>query len=131
MVTKTQRTQRTPLANRSVLGVKGKDPNFIYRIVNDTGDRINSFQEAGWEIVTDKEVTIGDRRAGRASQDGSGVTVPVGQGVTGYLMRQSKDFYKEDQDYKEAQLKEQERSIKKEAAENDFYGKLKISTEAE
>ena len=128
MASKAQRTQRTPLVSRSVLGVKGKDPNFIYRIVNDTGDRINSFQEAGWEIVTDKDVTIGDRRCGRASADGSGVTVPVGQGVTGFLMRQSKEYYKEDQDYKESLLKEQERSIKKEASENNFYGKLKIST---
>lgn len=131
MVTKTQRTQRTPLANRSVLGVKGKDPNYVYRIVNDSGDRINSFQEAGWEVVSDKDVTIGDRRCGRATQDGSGVSVQVGGGITGYLMRQSKENFKEDQDYKESQIKELERSMNKDASDNDFYGKLKVSNGAD
>ena len=52
MATKAQRTQRTPLANRSVLGIKGKEPGYVYRIVNDTGDRVASFQEQGYEIIT-------------------------------------------------------------------------------
>lgn len=127
MATKAQRTQRTPLANRSVLGIKGKEPGYVYRIVNDTGDRIASFQEQGYEIVTDSSITIGDRRVGRASADGSPVQVAVGNGIDGYLMRIKEEYYKEDQAYKEQKLAELEQSMKKEANEIADYGRLKIS----
>ena len=106
MVAKAQRPQRTPLANRSVLGIKGKEPGYVYRIVNDTGDRIASFQEQGYEIVADSSITIGDRRVGRASADGSPVQVAVGNGIDGYLMRIKEEYYKEDQAYKEQKLAE-------------------------
>jgi len=126
MATKQERPKRTPLANRSVLGIKGKEPGYVYRIVNDTGDRIASFQEQGYEVVTDSSITIGDRRVGRASQDGSPVQVSVGQGIDGYLMRIKDEFYKEDQAYKEQQLRELEQSMKKDAALTSDYGKLDI-----
>ena len=129
MVVKTteKRVHRTPLANRSVLGIKGKEPGYVYRIVNDTGDRIASFQEQGYEIVTDSSITIGDRRVGRASADGSPVQVAVGNGIDGYLMRIKEEYYKEDQAYKEQKLAELEQSMKKEANEIADYGRLKIS----
>ena len=127
MVAKTQRVERTPLANRSVLGVRGKEPGYVYRIVNDVGDRVSTFQEQGYEIVTDKAVSIGDRRVGKATQDGSPVMIPVGGGVTGYLMRQKEEYYKEDQKFKESQITDLEKSMSKDAEKNDFYGKLKIS----
>jgi hypothetical protein len=127
MATKANRPQRTPLANRSVLGIKGKEPGYVYRIVNDTGDRISMFQERGYEIVTDNTIKIGDRRVGKASADGSPVQVSVGGGIDGYLMRIKDEYYKEDQDYKEQQLKELEQSMRKDAT-NGMYGKLDIST---
>jgi hypothetical protein len=126
MAIKETRPKRTPLANRSVLGIKGKEPGYVYRIVNDTGDRIASFQEQGYEIVTDSSITIGDRRVGRASQDGSPVQVSVGQGIDGFLMRTKDEYYKEDQLYKEQQLKELEQSMKKDATNTSDYGKLEI-----
>ena len=126
MAVKAQRPQRTPLANRSVLGIKGKEPGYVYRIVNDTGDRVASFQEQGYEIVTDSSITIGDRRVGRASQDGSPVQVSVGQGIDGFLMRIKDEYYKEDQAYKEQQLRELEQSMKKDATNTSDYGKLDI-----
>lgn len=126
MATKAQRPQRTPLANRSVLGIKGKEPGYVYRIVNDTGDRVASFQEQGYEIVTDSSITIGDRRVGRASQDGSPVQVAVGGGIDGFLMRIKEEYYQEDQAYKEQKLAELEQSMKKDATDNADYGSLKI-----
>ena len=126
MATKQERPKRTPLANRSVLGIKGKEPGYVYRIVNDTGDRVASFQEQGYEIVTDSSITIGDRRVGRASQDGSPVQVSVGGGVEGFLMRIKKEYHDEDQAYKEQQLRELEQSMKKDAANTSDYGKLDI-----
>ena len=124
---KAQRTQRTPLANRSVLGIKGKEPGYVYRIVNDTGDRVASFQEQGYEIVTDSSITIGDRRVGKASADGSPVQVAVGNGIDGYLMRIKEEYYKEDQAYKEQKLSELEQSMRKEAKDISDYGNLKIT----
>ena len=125
MAGKAQRTQRTPLANRSVLGIKGKEPGYVYRIVNDTGDRVASFQEQGYEIVTDSSITIGDRRVGKASADGSPVQVAVGNGIDGYLMRIKEEYYKEDQAYKEQKLSELEQSMRKEAKDISDYGNLK------
>ena len=127
MAGKAQRTQRTPLANRSVLGIKGKEPGYVYRIVNDTGDRVASFQEQGYEIVTDSSITIGDRRVGKASADGSPVQVAVGNGIDGYLMRIKEEYYKEDQAYKEQKLSELEQSMRKEAKDLSDYGNLKIT----
>ena len=127
MAGKAQRTQRTPLANRSVLGIKGKEPGYVYRIMNDTGDRVASFQEQGYEIVTDSSITIGDRRVGKASADGSPVQVAVGNGIDGYLMRIKEEYYKEDQAYKEQKLSELEQSMRKEAKDISDYGNLKIT----
>ena len=127
MAGKAQRTQRTPLASRSVLGIKGKEPGYVYRIVNDTGDRVASFQEQGYEIVTDSSITIGDRRVGKASADGSPVQVAVGNGIDGYLMRIKEEYYKEDQAYKEQKLSELEQSMRKEAKDISDYGNLKIT----
>ena len=124
MNTKVTRAQRTPLANRSVLGVKGKEPGYVYRIVNDVGDRISSFQEQGYEVVTDNSITIGDRRVGKASKDGSPVQVSVGGGVQGFLMRQKQEYYDEDQRYKEQKIAELEQSMRKDSGAD--YGKLLI-----
>ncbi len=124
MTIKATRAQRTPLANRSVLGIKGKEPGYVYRIVNDIGDRISSFQERGYEVVTDSTITIGDRRVGKASKDGSPVQVSVGDGVQGFLMRQKQEYYDEDQAYKEQKIAELEQSMRKDSGAD--YGKLLI-----
>lgn len=124
MNNKVTRAQRTPLANRSVLGVKGKEPGYVYRIVNDVGDRVSSFQEQGYEVVTDNSITIGDRRVGKASKDGSPVQVSVGGGVQGFLMRQKQEYYDEDQRYKEQKIAELEQSMRKDSGAD--YGKLLI-----
>ena len=46
-----ERPKRTPIGSRNVLTVSGKDPDFVYRIVNDVGDRIAMFQEADRKSV--------------------------------------------------------------------------------
>ena len=124
MNTPSKRPQRTKLADRSVLKLKGQEPGYVYRIVNDIGDRISSLQEQGYEIVTDSSITIGDRRIGKASKDGSPVQVSVGGGVQGFLMRQKQEYYDEDQLYKQQQLQETERAMKKDSGAD--YGSLKI-----
>lgn len=125
-----ERTRRTPInGTRSRLAVRGKEPGFVYRIVNDTEDRIASLQEMGYEIVTDSSVTVGDKRIANPSQEGSPVKVSVGQGTHAYVMRQKQEFFDEDQAAKNARNDELEAGMKKEAAASGFYGKLKISNE--
>ena len=119
-----KRPQRTPLANRSILGVKGTEPGYSYRIVNDIGDRIAMFEEQGYEIVRDASVTIGDRRVGKASEDGSPVQVSVGDGVQGYLMRIPAEYRAEDEAYKEQKLQELEQSMRKQPTQD--YGDIKL-----
>lgn len=123
---KETRPKRTSLADRSVMNLnKGKEAGYQYRIVNDLGDRIETFRERGYEVVTDSSITIGDRRVGKPSKDGSPVQVSVGGGIDGYLMRIKDEYYSEDQAYKEQKIAELEGSMKKDSGAD--YGTLKIS----
>lgn len=123
----TTRTRRTPInGTRNRLNVRGQDPDYVYRIVNDIDDRVQTLQEMGYEIVTDKNVTVGDKRIANPTQEGSPVKVSVGQGIQAYVMRQKKEFFDEDQLAKAAKNDELEATMKREAKEAGFYGKLKI-----
>jgi hypothetical protein len=122
------RTRRTPInGTRDRLSVRGKEDGYVYRIVNDIDDRIQSMQEIGYEIVTDTGVSVGDKRTANPTQEGSPIKVSVGNGVQAYVMRQKQEFYDEDQAAKAAQVNELESSMKREAEANGFYGKLNIN----
>lgn len=123
----TTRTRRTPInGTRNRLNVRGQEPGYVYRIVNDIDDRIQTLQEMGYEIVTDKNVTVGDKRIANPTQEGSPVKVSVGQGIQAYVMRQKQEWYDEDQAAKNAKNDELEATMKREAKDAGFYGKLKI-----
>ena len=125
---KTERTRRTSINGvRNVLTVSGKDPDFEYRIVNDTGDRVSMFEERGYEVVTDSKVKLGDRRVANPTQEGSVVQASVGGGTRGVLMRIRKDWYKEDQAAKQQQVAQTEATVKQ-VAKGGMYGKLEIGS---
>lgn len=90
-----KRPKRVPLGNRNVLSFGKKDPNYIYRVVNDLDGRLETFASAGWEVVKGSE-KLGDQYAGNTSAPGSAVTKPVGHGIVGVLMRKRRDWYEED-----------------------------------
>ena len=101
------RPKRQPVGQRSRLNVTGKDENYVYRFVNDIGDRIEMFREAGYEIVDRSKHRIGDNRVDIAKPEGSAATVsvgvkPNGDGMRAYLMRIPKEYYEEDQAAKRA-----------------------------
>lgn len=130
MAVKENRVRRTPInGTRNRLTVRGQEPGYVYRIVNDIDDRIQTFQEMGYEVVTEKNVSVGDKRIANPTQEGTPVTVSVGQGITGFLMRQKQEWYDEDQAAKNRKTDELEASMHKEKTEENFYGKLKISRE--
>ena len=120
------RVSRTPVGTRNILTVKGKDPNYVYRHVNDIDDRISMFQEAGYELVQDESVVVGDKRVNAASSLGSAKAISVGQGTKAYLMRIKRDWYEEDQAKKLANVADIERATKEKALDGT-YGDLKLS----
>lgn len=122
-----KRPTRTPLGTRSRLAVKGREPGFHYRIVNDVEGRIQDFIDAGYEVVSDDGVTVGDKRIANPTQEGSPVKIHVGGGNQAYLMRIKDEWKAEDDAAKQAQLNDLEESMKAKAKENSFYGDIKIS----
>jgi hypothetical protein len=124
----TTRAKRTPVGTRNVLTVAGKDElNFVYRIVNDTGDRIAQFQEAGYELVDSSTHRVGDKRVSAASPEGSKAQVSVGKGDKAFVMRIPKEFYNEDQAAKQIEVNRLEQSIKQTATGAGDYGSVSIS----
>lgn len=117
----TDRPKRIPLAQRNVLTVNNKRPGFNQRWVNDVDGRIQMFEEAGYTAVQ-KPTEVGDPQAGAATQVDRVVRKPVGGGITAVLMEIPEDYYREDQQAKEAKIKDAERSLLSEAKDGEFYG---------
>lgn len=93
--------KRVPLKTRNVLTAPQR-PGFVRRFVNNKGDRVQRFKEAGYLIVED-EIQVGDPKIGRSSQLGSDVRPHVGGGMQAVLMEIPEEYYKED--FKAAQNK--------------------------
>ena len=106
-----------------------KESSFEYRVFNDDPlkqGRIQMAKEAGWEVVTG-ENDLGVSTADTAGRLGSGVTRPVGNGVTGVLMRKPRDWYEEDQNEKQKLVDETEAVIRRNMNEGNKYGKLDVT----
>jgi hypothetical protein len=124
----TERTRRTPInGTRNRLNVRGKEDGYVYRIVNDIDDRIQNFQEMGYEIVSDSDVSVGDKRVATPTAEGSPVKVSVGQGIQAYVMRQKQEYFDEDQKAKQEKVNELEASIKRDAETLGLKGSIKLS----
>ena len=82
-----KRVHRKPLHQQGPQSISGeKDPNFHYRIVNDTGSRIHAFQQAGYELVTDDDIVVGESRVSSAGELGSAKRIISNDGTTSFLM---------------------------------------------
>ncbi len=126
--TSVQRVKRTPLNGRNVLTVSGKEPGYVYRIVNDAGDRIAQFLDAGYELVEANAVRVGDKRVNAATPEGSKAQVSVGKGDKAFVMRIKQEWYDEDQQAKQVYNNQLEQSIKQTASQAADYGKVTIQT---
>ena len=124
-----KRVQRKPLHQQGPLSISGeKDPNFHYRVVNDIGSRIHAFQQAGYELVTDDNLVIGDSRVSDAADLGSTKRILSKDGTVSYLMRIKKEWFDEDQKAKNARLDELDTAMKQDVSKSADYGKVSIST---
>ena len=121
-----KRVTRKPLHQRGPHTISGeKDPNFQYRFVNDIGSRIHQMKEAGYELVTDNEMVVGDARISDPTSQGSAKRVVSKNGDVAYLMRQKKEWFDEDQKAKQDRLDELEKAMKTEASQG-MYGSIKM-----
>lgn len=120
------RVRRTPVGVRNILTVAGKDPNYEYRIVNDDGNRVQRFLDAGYEMVPANEVQVGDKRVNSAKATGSHAEVAVGGGQKAFVMRIKKEWYADDQEAKQRDVDAVESTTRQKALDGT-YGKLEIS----
>jgi hypothetical protein len=92
----------------------------MYRWVNDTEGRLAAFLAGWWEFVDQNGNPVGTQSAGTSSKFSKG----VGRGTVSYLMRIPKEFWLEDQERKERELKEREAVSIAAAKRNADYGTL-------
>jgi hypothetical protein len=121
-----RRVKRNPVEGRNRLTVKGKDPNYVYRIVNDTEDRINDLLELGWEFDLSEDVRVGDSRLDDNSRLGKVRQLSVGGGMKAVLMRIRKDWYDEDQEAKQEYVRRTEEAMRPNANDGG-YGAVDIA----
>lgn len=125
-----ERKKRTPVGMRNKLTVDGKDPNFVYRIVNDAPGRIDDFKDAGWEICSASEVRVGDRRVNETTPEGAlaEVNVNSGDGARAYVMKVKREWAEEDLAERERINVQAEEALRPNAS-NGHYGKLETKVE--
>lgn len=115
---KPERAKRVPVGlPRQKLGFPTNQfPHKRFRVVNDTGNRINRFLAGWWEFVPRKMGLFGDPydAGGRWGEDAQSVYVGQakdGSPIRGYLMMIDSDLYEEDQKRKQDSIDETERQI--------------------
>lgn len=120
------RVRRGPLEGRNKLRVKGKDPAYEYRIVNDTDDRVHDFLDRGWELDTDESIRVGDSSVDKHSKLGSVRQISVGENTKAVLMRIRKEWKEEDDKAKLDYVKATELAMKPNPNDGT-YGKVEIT----
>ena len=127
-VNKEQSRKRIPLGTRNVLTAPKKN-GFVRRFVNDTGDRIDTFKAAGWNVV-DNVSQVGDEKLGRASMMGSSANPHVGGGQRAVLMEIPEEYYLEDKARAQAEITQVENEIRrnsKKPGKDGLEGSVSIS----
>lgn len=118
------RVKRKSVGTRSRLHVQNKDPNYVYRFVNDMDDNVDVRLEQGYEIVK-----LSDHRSTRQRVESGGTPdnmLSVGGGTKAVLMRIPKEYWDEDQKAKAEAIDRTEQAIKKPSIDG-AYGKIETS----
>lgn len=124
---RSERPQRTPIHGlRDKLSVDGQEAGFHYVWVNDYN--VDSYLSGGYDFVT-HNVKVGDKHINVAASGGGKVSFPVGNGVTGFLMRITDEFYKEDQQTVQKEIDEKEQALQADlnSKSDGRYGKVELS----
>ncbi len=122
-----QPRKRVKLGTRNILSAP-KKAGFVRRFVNDIGDRVQIFKEAGWNTVDDVN-QVGDPKLGRPTLIGSGANPHVGGGQRAVLMEIPEEFYLADQAEAQAEITKVENEMKrnsKTASKDGLSGSVEI-----
>ena len=109
------RPKRTPIGTKNVLTAPQRK-GFVRRFVNDTPDRIQQFEQAGYTKVIG-DVPVGD---GEQEKLGSVVTKSVGSGINAVLMEIPEEFYTEDQQAKQREVDATEEQMRPRKSEDEY-----------
>lgn len=123
-----ERPQRTPIHGlRDKLSVKGQEPGFHYVWVNDYNT--DSYEQGGYEFVT-HAVQVGDKHIESSKVSSGRVSMPVGNGITGFLMRIPQEYYEEDQAELQNDISEKESAMKQDlnSGQDGRYGKFELGS---
>ena len=106
---RSERPQRVPINGlRDKLSITGQDPEFHYVIVNDYN--VDTYALGGYEFVT-HDVKIGDCHINAAAMEGGKVSLPVGNGVIGFVIRIPNEYYEEDRREEQADLDDKDKAL--------------------
>lgn len=124
-------TKRIPAGfQRDRLVVADKDPDYVYRIVNDShnGSNVRRYLDGGYEFVPKEDANLIDKQTEHTPHD-STKAVDVGGGLQAYTMRIKKELYESDQELKQKEQDEVMASIEhRSEQENSKYINYKIKT---
>jgi hypothetical protein len=120
------RPARIPIGSQRRLRVPERK-GFVRRWVNDIEDRIEMFKDAGYTVVVDDDMPIGDQPSKDAKPLGATRCKSVGRGRTAYLMEIPEHLYKEDQASKIKRNMEMQRTaMQPRDIEGNKYGSINI-----
>ena len=123
---RSERPVRVPINGlRDKLTVIGQEEGWHYCWVND--DEVPRYQLGGYEFA-DHDCIIGHRKVDSAARIGGKISMAVGNGITGYLMRITQEDYDEDRRHELAEIAAREASMKKtlNSSDDGRYGKVEI-----
>jgi hypothetical protein len=125
---KPQRPTRVPLQEqRNKLTVEGRDPNRVYRWVNDVDDRIAKFKMAGYIVEEAKNVKVGDPSLETGQSTTSSIVEKnVGGRIKAILMSQDKEDYEADQKAKQREVEELEAAMHRDNQAASDYGNVEM-----
>jgi hypothetical protein len=110
--------KRTPLGQRNRISFNTEE-GYHYHLINDKDGRLQKAIEGGYEYV-ESDKNLGDEIVGTAKKIGKYVSMPVGSGTQGYLMRIKNEWYNEDQAEKQKKVDATESAMKPNKAKNEY-----------
>lgn len=123
-VNRSDRPKRVPINGlRDILAVLGKEPGWHYCWVPE--HLTAKYEVAYYDYVT-HEVIIGDRKINAGSQMGTKVSMPVGNGVTGFLMRCTEEDYQAEKAWVASEADRQENAMRGSTQDEGRYGQVEI-----
>jgi hypothetical protein len=127
-----RKPRRIPMSGsrkRMHLDKDQQDPNFHYAWINDQKGLIFRSKRAGYENVLMSEIpSWGVADVDSADPSASVISMPVGNGVTAFLMKQPMEYYEEDRRAMDDLVDSREGDMKRSlnSGDNGTYGEVEI-----